>query len=285
MLSRWWIARLAGSATAAGLALALGPILADAILVAPHAVFIDHRTRTAQVYLKNDGREPEDVAVELRYGYPDADSSGDVYIHFVDSAAAGDRSAARWIHVYPRRVVVQPNRQQIVRLLGAPPADLPDGEYWARLIVTTRGAPTAVAGRDGAAHSPITLEVATVLSVTYRKGPVTTGLVLDDLRAAVERDSLILRLDLTRTGNGAYLGLVRLALQDAGGRSAGEWERQLAVYASPQRRRFAFPLEGVPSAWYALRLRIATERDDIPQGMVLPAPPIERTMPFEVHGR
>ena len=282
MLIRGVFGRLAGRAAAAGLALALWPILADAILVAPHAVFIDHRSRTGQVYLVNSGNEAEEVAVELQYGYPDADTAGNVYIHFVDTPAATDPSAARWIRAFPRRVVVPANAQQTVRLLATPPADLPDGEYWSRLIVTSHGAPVPVASADTGVHAQITLEVRTIISVTYRKGPVTTGRTLDDFRAAVERDSLVVWLDLTRTGNAAYLGLVRLALLEAGGRPAAEWEQQLAVYVSPQHRRFAFPLDGVAPGLYTLRLGIATDRDDIQHGMVLPAPPIERTMAFEV---
>jgi hypothetical protein len=282
VLSLGSLVRFAARAAAAATALALWPILADAILVAPHAVFMDHRIRTGQVYLANTGNEPEEVAVELKYGYPDADSAGNVYIHFVDAPTAADPSAAQWIRAFPRRVVVQPNTQQTVRLLATPPADLPDGEYWSRLIVTSHGAPVPLAGADTAVRAQITLEVRTIISLNYRKGPVTTGLVLDDFRAAVERDSLIVWLDLTRTGNAAYLGLARIALLEAGGRPAAEWDQQLAVYVSPQHRRFAFPVTGVAPGLYTLRLVIATDRDDIQQGMVLQAPPIERTMAFEV---
>lgn len=282
MLKRTRIERFVAPAGLAVAGLALWPILADAILVAPHAVFIDHRSRTGQVYLVNSGTEPEEVSIELRYGYPDADTAGNVYIHFIDQPAADAPSAAQWIRAFPRRVVVPPNAQQVVRLLATPPAELPDGEYWSRLIVASHGAPVPVAGADSAVRAQITLEVRTVISVTYRKGSLHTGLTLDDFRAAVDGDSLVIWLDVTRTGNAAYLGVVRLALRDSAGRTAQEWEQQLAVYVSPQHRRMAFPLSGVAPGVYSANLAISTDRDDLPAGSVLPAAPITTSASVEV---
>lgn len=282
MLKRSGIRRFASATTLGVAALALGPIVADAILVAPHAVFMDHRTRTGQVYLVNSGTEPEEVGIELKYGYPDADSTGNVYIHFFDAPTPDQHSAAEWIRAFPRRVVVPPGAQQVVRLLATPPADLPDGEYWSRLIVTSHGAPVPVAGADSAVRAQITLEVRSILSLTYRKGVVQTGLTLRDFQATLRRDSLVVWLDLERTGNAAWLGTARLGLRDTGGQVAEHFSSQVAIYSTPQRRRLAFPVTGVGPGVYTMTLELSTAREDIPQGNVLPAETIQRSVALEV---
>jgi hypothetical protein len=267
-----------------GLALGVWPIVADAILVAPTAVFIDHRVRTGELHLVNRGTVPEEVSVELRFGYPDADSGGNAYIHFFDSLPAGAPSAAGWVRAFPRRVVVPADGQQLVRLLASPPADLPDGEYWSRIIVTARQAAPSVLQADSGMRAQINVEVRTIIALLYRKGAVRTGLVLNDFRAGFEHDSLVVWMDLARTGDAAYLGTARVSLRDPRDASAaGEWDTQLAVY-TPMRRRLAFPVADLRPGAYAVGLSITTARQDIDQRSVLPAAPVERTMTVEFPG-
>src|SRR3989441_7710342 len=45
----------------------------------------------------------------------------------------------------------------------------------------------------------LTLEVRTIIGVNYRKGPVTTGVTLSQLRAQIAGDSLITRAQLERS--------------------------------------------------------------------------------------
>ena len=258
----------------------LWPILADAILVAPTAVFIDHRSRSGEVYLVNRGNEPEEVSVELKFGYPDADSTGDVYIHFFDSLPAGAPSAAGWVRAYPRRVVVPPGAQQLVRLMATPPAGLADGEYWSRIIITSRQAAPAVQVADSGVRAQINVELRTIISLMYRKGEVQTGLELNDFRAELRGDSLVVWMDLARSGNAAWLGTARVSLA-GNGVAQQDWDTQLAVYA-PLRRRLAFPVGTLRPGRYSARLLLSTARDDIPQGNILPAPAIERVVPLAV---
>lgn len=282
MLSRPFLRRVSAAAAGAVLVTLLGPILVDAIVVAPTAVFIDHRSRTGEVHLVNRGTAPEEVSVELKFGYPDADSAGDVYIHFFDQLPVGAPSAAEWVRAFPRRVVVPPGGQQLVRLLASPPADLPDGEYWSRVIVTARQAAPSVLAADSGVRAQINVEVRTIISLMYRKGEVHTGLALDDFRATRQGDSLVVWMDLARAGNAAFLGTARVTLHDPQNGSADQqWDTQLAVYA-PMRRRLAFPVGALRPGAYTVTLNLSTAREDIPQANVLPAETIERSLALEV---
>ena len=261
----------------AGAALALSPVFLEAILVAPHAVFMDHRSRTGQVFLVNTGDSPEEVSIELKYGYPATDSTGTVFIRLIDQPDSTEPSAAAWIKAYPRRAVLAPGQRQVVRLLATPPAGLPDGEYWSRIIATSRGSKVAVVGGDSTVSAGLSLELRTIISLSYRKGAVHTGVTVTDLRAAREGDSLVVWFGAERQGNAAFLGTLTSRLVDAAGKVREEWESPVAVYY-PLSRRYVFPVDSVPAGRYTLRMSLTTARSDLDQRNILPAEPVSRSV-------
>jgi len=261
----------------AGAAFALSPVFLEAILVAPHAVFMDHRSRTGQVFLVNTGDSPEEVSIELKYGYPATDSTGTVFIRLIDQPDSTEPSAAAWIKAYPRRAVLAPGQRQVVRLLATPPAGLPDGEYWSRIIATSRGSKVAVVGGDSTVSAGLSLELRTIISLSYRKGAVHTGVTVTDLRATREGDSLVVWFGAERQGNAAFLGTLTYRLVDAAGKVREEWESPVAVY-HPLSRRYVFPVDSVPAGRYTLRMSLTTARSDLDQRNILPAEPVSRSV-------
>ncbi|MBE0593596.1 MAG: hypothetical protein IH616_14480 [Gemmatimonadales bacterium] len=262
--------------------LGLAPVIADAILVSPHALFITHEQRTSEIYLVNQGDEAEEVTVEFEYGYPATDSAGQITMRLIPDPPADAPSAAGWLRAFPRQARVEPGQRQRVRIRANPPADLPDGEYWSRIIVTSRGAgqPVQVAG-DTAVKAGITLQLRTITSLTYRKGEVSTGIRLDDFRIEAAADSIAAWVGLTRSGNGAFLGTVLLELGDADGNVVRSWATPVAVYYSVL-RRFPLETEGLAPGRYTLRFLVSTDRQDIDPRYVLPAEPIERAAEVEI---
>ncbi|HWP38471.1 MAG TPA: hypothetical protein VNL18_13055, partial [Gemmatimonadales bacterium] len=231
------------------------PAAMHAIFVLPTAVFMDHRAPSAQVTIGNAGESPEEAEIQLQFGFPDTDETGTPFVRLIEYPGPEFPSAAEWIRPFPRRVRLEPGDRQVVRLLAQPPPDLPDGEYWTRMIVTGRGATAPVTSPDTAVRVGITLEVRLVAAVTYRKGRITTGITVGDFTAEATGDSLITWARFTREGNGAYLGTATFELLDAGRRTVRSWPAVMAVYY-PQRRRFSFPLAGLGSGEYLLKLTL-----------------------------
>lgn len=264
-----------------GMAFAVTPPIANAVLVAPHAVFIDDTQRTGQITVANPGDRPEEIEIEFKFGYPVTGPDGNPYVALIEQPGPDDPSAAAWISAYPRRLRLEPGQRQVVRLLATPPGDLPDGEHWSRMIVTSRRE-TPVASADSGLYAGISLELRTIMSVTYRKGSPTTGVVLTELNEAVEGDSLVTWIGLERQGNAAYLGSLHFDVIDSGDNVVREWSVPVAVYRQ-LRRRLALPLHGLPSGAYHVRFVLSTERQDIPQRYVLPAVPVTRSFRIEVN--
>jgi hypothetical protein len=264
--------RLALRTSALTLLLGLTILAAEAasIVVAPTAVYIDHQTRSASVTLFNPGDTAEEVTIDAVFGYPATADDGTLYLH-LDPDTDDPRSAAPWLRAFPRQVMVPPGARQVVRLLGEPPADLPDGEYWSRLVVTSRGQSIPVDAPPGSqgVRVGLDLEVRTVIAATYRKGAVDTGLDVGALDALVTDGSLRLRPRLVRQGSAAWIGTLRLALHDASGTEVRSWTEQVAVY-EVYHRAFSYDVRDLPPGSYTLRAVFSTNRDDIPAAFRLP---------------
>jgi P pilus assembly chaperone PapD len=257
---------------------------AQGVLVAPHAVIIDHRTRSGSITLYNPGDDPAEVSLSAFFGYPVTDSTGAFELRTIDQPGPDYPSAAGWVDAFPRRVLLGPKQRQTVRLLAHPPAGLPDGEYWARLVISARGGSVPVSGvaDSSGVRVALALEIRTVIPLQYRKGQVATGVRTSDLAAAVERDSLAVRVRLDRTGNAAFLGTLRGALVDSTGHVVATVSSPLAVYYDMEPRlTAALPVAGLPAGRYRLKVDVAAQREDLAPELVLATPPIRDSL--EVH--
>jgi hypothetical protein len=254
---------------------------AQGVLVAPHAIYLDHRTRSGEVMLYNPGAQPVEVSVSFLFGYAVTDSVGRFTLFTPDSATPDSshaRSAAGWIEAFPRRMTLGPLQRQTVRLLGRPPADLADGEYWARLVVSASGGSVPVTGADTAGISVgLNLEIRTIIPLSYRKGALSTAVTLAGLRAEPAGDSLSVRARLTRGGAAAYIGVARGSLADSTGRVVGRFEEPVAVYYTVD-PEFTLPIRGLPAGTYRLRIELASERPDIDPKILLHAVPVRDSL-------
>jgi len=256
---------------AGALALAATPLAGQGVLIAPTTVIIDARSRTSSILLVNQGEEPAEVDISTFFAYTITDSTGQLQLHTPDSAEAGLVSAAEWIRAFPRRMTIAPRSQQTVRLLVTPPADLPDGEYWARLAVLARGGrvPLESSTDTSLVNVGLSIEVRTLLPVLYRKGRVETGVAISGLRAERVADSVVVRGRLQRQGNAAMIGTLRSELVDPAGRVRASFSQPISTYLALEPRLVA-PADSVPAGDYVLRMEVSPERRDLPPEALLP---------------
>jgi P pilus assembly chaperone PapD len=263
---RWRIA------IAAALALvALVPLVGRAIVVSPLAIFMDQRSRSAEIRLANSSAHAEEVTIDLKYGYATTDSLDRLMAATFepDSVAADAPSAARWIRVFPRKVVLAPGQVQTVRLFASPPAGLPDGEYWARFLASSHELPDSSSATSGV-RAGISFVIITSIPLWYRKGVVTTSANIDTLEAAAAADSLRVRFVVARGGNASFIGTAKFSLLDAREKSVREWQVPLAIFAR-YRRRVLFPLDKVPAGTYTLAMTLSAVRADLQTSDLTPA--------------
>jgi len=259
---------------AAAIGLGASSLHAQGVMVAPHAVYIDHRVRSGSVLLYNPGTEPVEVTISTLFGYPVTDSTGAITLRTVDAPDSTLPSALAWIQAFPRRLTVAPLERQTVRLLARPPVGLADGEYWVRLMIAAKAGQIPIVGVSDttAIQVGLTLEVRTIIGVQYRKGAVTTGVALSNVRAQLRGDTLVTWSRLVRQGNAAFVGTVRGIVVDSTGATRASFASPLGVYFSME-PRIASIIGKLPRGRYWLRYEVVAEREDLDPALVLRAPP------------
>jgi hypothetical protein len=269
---------------AAALALGTASLAAQGVMVAPHAVFIDHRVRSGAVLLYNPGTEPVEVTISTLFGYPVTDSTGAIGLRTVDAPDSTLPSALAWIQAFPRRLTVGPRERQTVRLLARPPAGLADGEYWVRLMIAAQAGRVPITGASDttAIQVGLTLEVRTIIGVNYRKGAVSTGVTLSNVRAQILGDSLVTWSKLERRGNAAFIGTVRETLVDSAGAVRATYNSPLGVYFTMQPRLATALAAPLPRGRYWLRYELVTEREDLDPAVLLKAPAVRDSVQLVV---
>lgn len=250
----------------------------QSVSVSPLAVYLDHRSRSGQLTLFNPGTRPEEIRIDFAFGYPRTDEKGLVTVPLSETAPPGEPSAVPWLSAFPQRLRLQPGQQQTVRILARPPADLPEGEYWARARIHAEGGQPPLESREGDVGIQIALNTVVVVAVNYRNGSMQTGVTMHEADAWARNDTTFHEVRVERTGNAAFLGRLLIELLDERGEVLDAAEEVLPVYREMHRRFMMPPVdEGVP---VRVRYTVDTNRDDLPPGGVLPAEPIVREIPI-----
>lgn len=253
----------------------LWPAIADAVSVSPVALFLDHRDRSATLTLYNAGDRAEEIQIGFAFGYARSDSAGQVSVVFTeDPAPAGQPSVVPYLRAFPRRLRLEPGERQVVRVMVTPPADLPTGEYWGRVMVTSRGGQPPIEEQQGEIQMQISLTTVVAVAVNYRHGDVATGLVVEGAEAVETAETVDLVTRVDRTGNAAYLGRVVAEIVGPDGGVIGEHAEDMVAY-EPTLWRFSIPkpTAGLP-AGSVVRYRFETERAGTLDEDILPAEPV-----------
>lgn len=260
------------------------PAYVFAVSVSPMAVFLDHRTRSGTMTLYNPNPLPEEIEISFAFGYPQSDSTGNVTVPIThaDSVPANEPAATAWLRAFPRRLVLQPGQTQTVRILAQPPENLPDGEFWSRVLVTaTGGRPPVEQQVQPDVRVAISMKTIIVASLNYRKGKQTTGVKVNASTVQVTPAGVQFTVDLERTGTAAYLGRVRLELQDKDGKVLAKDEDVVSIYHT-LRRRFVFnTTDAAALAGARIRYILDNERPEMGQANIITSPAVEGVVPVK----
>ncbi|MCC7003638.1 MAG: hypothetical protein IT357_15885 [Gemmatimonadaceae bacterium] len=258
---------------------------AQGVVVSPPTLLIDHRVRSGALELFNPGDRAIEVRIEMLFGYPVTDSSGQFGLETPATPPAGMRAATGWVEAFPARLTIPAAGRQTVRFLARPPATLGDGEHFTRLAITSKFAAAAAGDADAAAiRTEFSVEVRAVTTLLYRKGTVSSSVAVANANTSVRNDTLDVRVDLAPGGNAAFLGTVTYMLENTAGAAVATLDQPVSVYV-PVRPRAKLSLADVAPGEYRLRIRARAERADLPAGVILPTPAAELVVPVRIAPR
>jgi len=212
--------------------------VAAGVMVAPTVVFMSDQQRTDRIIVKNPSDFPSEVTIRISYGLPLSDSLGNIGISLADSSVSDSKSAMDWIRAFPRKVIVPAQGSQTVRLVARPPAGLADGEYWARIVVSSKEGETALPATDveGQISTKLNMIMQMAIMVKYRTGDLVSSLDLLSARAVQVDSKVHVLVDMSSLGNTSYMGVINARLIDADGKEMTENHTNLAVYDRLRRR-------------------------------------------------
>lgn len=225
--------------------------------IAPTGIYLNNNTTSAQITVHNSSDQPQELNIELLYGYPDTDENGKIYLKIFDNIPEGAPSAIEFARIYPRHLILPPNEQQIIRFLVRPPSHLKPGEYWARPAISST--PVQQEEKNGyqTISTKFNLIQRTILSLNYRHGRVSTGIDIQDIKASVNEDGRVsLKASIHRNGNAAYLGeAIITVIQN--GQEVHRQTQEVAVYED-QVRQFDINKKLEPGS-YQINLTLDSE--------------------------
>lgn len=208
------------------------------VLVSPTIVFISDKNPTGRITLLNRGNSIQEVSVYFSFGLPISDSLGNISVTFQDSAVTDPRSCLEWVRAFPKRVIVGPDESQTVRIMMRAPDNLPDGEYWARIMVRSQKAAVEVpvAGEQEGIRTQVNMITEMAIMLKYRTGDLISDMELQNVSAVLKDSTVEVMIDLENRGNVSYMGMLETRLLDSDNKEISSNLRKIAVYRHLKRR-------------------------------------------------
>lgn len=240
--------------------------IAAGVLVAPTVVFMSDKNRTGRINVQNPTDKPIEVTISFGFGLPESDSLGNVKVIIEDSNVVDPRSALDWVRAFPRKVLIPPNGEQVVRLVARPPKNLPEGEYWARIIVRSQQGQTVIPSSEEGDGITTTLNmiIRTAIMLKYRNGEMNAQLEVIDIKTSRDETKMRVLVNMANRGNASYLGRISVRVLDAEKRQVAVAGTDLAVYRN-LRRKLEMPyVPGEYTLPYEIEIKISSDgRTDI----------------------
>ena len=254
------------------------------VLVAPPVVFISEKGRTGRLTVQNPTNAPKEITISFSFGLPESDSLGNVNIKLTDSAVTDPQSALGWVKAFPRKLIIPANGSQIVRFVANPPKNLPDGEYWARVVVEAQEGAISIptAEDDNKITTKLNMIMRTAIMLKYRTGELVANIDMDRAGAKIVDSKVHVMLDFKNRGNVSYLGVLACRLLDANNKEISKQDIHLAVYHELRRRMELPIIEGDFKQPYKVEVVVTSKgRKDIPQEEMIYGNEIAQTLNVE----
>jgi len=264
--------------------LLLALFLADAraqISVSPPALFINSTNRFGTFIVENKTAEVQEVSIKFRFGYPVSDSIGNLSMQYNDTIAEAQHSLAGWIKGFPRKFILMPGTQQIMRFTTQPPPNLSDGMYWSRIITSSQPQANRIdTMRTGiTAHFNVVFEQIT--TVLYSKGKLNSDIEIADPYIVEDSASVRLIWKTVKTGNAPYFGTAYVKVFDENGNVVDETFETLGIYVT-MNKKVKFDRNKLKPGNYVAEITFVTERKDIASDNIIQLPPIVKKFTFTI---
>jgi P pilus assembly chaperone PapD len=235
------------------------------VTVAPTVLYIHQDNPMGTIVVTNRTQTAQEVAISLRFGYPDSDDEGQLIMNYDDEAAAQRYGLSeQQARIFPRQFTLEPGQRRSVRVQITDLRVRPDGVYWTRVNIVSNMPVPEVGTRSGLSlDTRVLYRIEQNIGIFFRKGDNDTAVELVSPLQVEVQDSLVHVIPrFRRTGNSPYIGSMRAELRDSDGTTVRYAERTFSVYFE-QTRPLTIDAHGLPPGPYEVVLTTRTVRQDI----------------------
>ncbi len=250
------------------------------VSIAPTAVFMTDENPFQNLIVSNGSDTPQEISIDFRFGYPVSDEMGNISMHY--DTTAHESSLTENINAFPRNFILDPGERQTVRIAARGFGGFEEGTYWARVAVLASPlSPPVETVADDAIAARITMNFEQIIPAFFRRGEVSTGVNLNDIRFYQDGDQGRFVFDLERIGNSPYIGSIAARIFDADGNEMMEQTSNISVYYD-MLRSMTINLSELTAGDYRAEFTLQTQRRDISRERMIQVPPIQQTLDFSV---
>lgn len=251
-------------------------ILLAQVTVAPSMLFIDSKSGIGNLYITNNSASPQEVSISFAFGYPDADSAGNATMNYTDTVAASSYSLNPLVRAYPRSFLLNAKQEQTVRLQVRAKSSVKDAFFFSRVKVTSsQKTPDIEKKVTNAVTTQINFKFDQIFPVFYRKGNVSTGLIIRDVSTSCKNNKLTIVADVERTGNAPYIGSVKAELFSAANEKVALFEETASIYFHIK-NKVELDISKAAKGTHKLVLTFETKRSDVAVEDLLQAPTVTK---------
>ena len=252
------------------------------VVVAPTALFLSDKSPFGTFLVMNRSDSPQEITISFKFGFPAYDSLGGVSMQYDDSTMAKEHSCRDWLRGFPQRFIINPGQEQVVRLLAAAPPDIPDGEYWTRLITSSTPQAKPVDTSGTGIRTNITFILQQVTTVIFKKGYASTAAKIESVDELPDSASMGLLVHVAHGGNSPFFGRISLEVKDGTGRVVYSNQEVLAIYQKEAYIKFSVPRSSLSAGNFVADFKLDSQREDIPSEDILSVPTVTKKVEFSI---
>jgi hypothetical protein len=158
---------------------------------------------------------------------------------------------------------------------------IPDRTYFARIKTTsTPVSPPVEIDNNQAVSAQIGVVINQISGVYYKKGEVSTGIEIENIRTKTEDNNFVVLTDYLRLGNSPFLGTITASLMQNGDVKAEQFISTTLFFSGTHRSEIN--ITDLSSGEYQLRVRFESRRGDISSQDIVQMQPVIETMTITI---
>lgn len=255
------------------------------IALFPQAVFLSPQSRASNLKILNMSQEVKEIQIDLQFGYSKYDSLGNNTIIYGDTLPEAVWSAIPYVKVFPKKLLLQPNGEQVVKLMLNNISDKPDGTYFGRIIVLSKNPPQEIdtTYKPDKIEAKIEVQFSFIAALIVEKGKINCEIKVNPFSYNIDSANVNIMVPIEKGGNSPFLGTSEMSIFDGTGKLVAE-SKELTPYYFSSQRAFKFKKGLFTNGKYKVDLTMTNEHKDIPKEFKIPFFPIKQTYEIYIDG-